>query len=157
MQNLNQYKGYLIIAGAFIIAVVFIYISAENELTSRENVIFQIFILTFTMWGSYINGQISKQNQEIEEIKPIAKRAFRRVFSIYQGISRMATIIEEEKYKTNKTKEHVLDMLQEIAIGQIYGANNAMDEWKDIIPDTVEEIMSEYKMKAGDKEKGWYK
>ena len=71
-------------------------------------------------------------------VEPHARSAFRRLISLYQSLSRVATIIEEEG-NGDATK---IEIVKAIVIEQIATANDALADWHDIVPESVEELRS---------------
>ncbi len=142
----------IIIAISVIISVIFIYIASIRELTELENILFQIFILATGIFGSYHYGKILKKKEISQEIKPYARPAFRRVLSLYGGLSRLAHQIETAREVSNKAGDlRLLDILEAIVTEQIATVNDTAQDWRDIIPEDVEELERNYVKKSLDK------
>lgn len=73
-----------------------------------------------------------------ELIKPYARAALRRVFSHNLGLSRLAHTIEEERDLTKDKR--TLDILEKMVIEQIWIASDAIEDWRDIIPQDVSSV-----------------
>ena len=73
-------------------------------------------------------------------IKPHARSAFRRVVSLYGGLSHLASMLDSARRSTNPESPcgPILDSLEAVVVEQIRTANDAMADWSDIVPDDVE-------------------
>jgi hypothetical protein len=133
------------------IAILFVVISLfKGNLTTTENILFQILMLGCGLTGSYYFGRNAAKQSAQDVIKPHAKSAFRRVLSLYYSLSRLAHKIEEYKikYKDDSDKEttkHVLEVLENMVIEQISTADDALEDWKDIVPEEVKMIIKDKK------------
>ena len=86
--------------------------------------------------GSYIFGLRASKDKVKEIIEPNARSAFRRLISLFRSLSRVARITESEKYD-DSTK---VEIIKAIVIEQIATANDALADWEDIVPKSVEEL-----------------
>ena len=72
---------------------------------------------------------------------PHARSAFRRLVTLYWGLSRALDIIRSSRnLKADKDYEVSLARLEEIIVGQISTADNALEDWKDIVPEEVKQL-----------------
>jgi len=135
-----------LIFGAVAVAVVFSVIAAKRPLTNLEAVLLQAFALGAGLLGSFIFGRQSAQKAAREVVKPHARSAFRRLWSLYQSLSRLAQAIEESKNANSssgdsiKTSYEYLPILQAIVTEQLSTADDALEDWRDLIPEDVEEL-----------------
>lgn len=138
----------LLILASLIVAVLFLAISSQRPLTNLENVLLQLFTLGLGLVGSFFIGRLSAREVALDIIKPHARSAFRRLLSLYNSLSRMARTIQEATEKTNPTSaEIVLANIESVVIEQIASADDALEDWRDIIPDDVEQIQKRIKKK----------
>lgn len=133
---------------AVIITGLMIYLAGQETLDQRDVLLFQSLALLTGLYGSYLVGVRSAKSAAEEMVKPHAKSAFRRVLSLYQGLSRVAQAIEQEQDNSSETRDKSLDLIQAIVIEQIATADYALEDWRDLIPDAVEEV--ERRLKAGE-------
>ncbi len=124
-----------------IFPVIFIVLSillaaTTRSLTEFEVVVFQILSLFCAIVGSYIFGRRTSIGKMNELVEPYARPAFRRLISLFKSLSRVAQITESDKYD-DSTK---LDIINVIVIEQIATASDALADWGDIVPDSVEEL-----------------
>ena len=143
LKNKNWILASLLILSSLGVAIFFIIIAAERTLTQLENVLLQIIILALGLLGSFLFGQISAKNIAKDIIKPHARSAFRRLLSLFNSLSRLATTIEYAKSTdiiSQKENAAILDKLSAIVTEQIATADDALEDWKDIVPEEVEQI-----------------
>ena len=73
----------------------------------------------------------------MELISPHARSAFRRVTALYNSLYRLSTRIE----RLNSDKpDNRLDLIQALVDEQIATGQDAIEDWRDIVPEEVEEI-----------------
>ena len=114
--------------------LLFGYNATQRPLTNVEAYIFQIFALFLGLTGSYVFGR------QAAVTGPHARSAFRRLVSLYRSIGRVANIIAEEEREDNATK---MKIIEAIVREQITTANDALADWQDIVPESVEELGQE--------------
>ena len=104
--------------------------------------------------ASYAYGRESALQAGKELIKPVAKSAFRRLNSLYQSLSRIGKAISEDRSRVEDAPEAlaVLDKLSAIVVEQIAQAGDAIEDWKDIVPEEVKLLQQQYTMIASQKE-----
>lgn len=148
---MNKLAGYIFIFIALIVAFSFTGMAMFRPLTGFESVLLQVISLFLGILGSYILGRESATNAGKELIKPHAKSAFRRLLSLYYGLSKIATVIQG--IRTQNTADQipmvVLDKLEVMVIDQIRTADDALDDWHDIVPEDVEQLQEEIKKRRG--------
>ena len=130
----------LILASIVILVIlgIFSYVSTIRTLTGLEWMIVQIFALVVGLFGSFIFGRQSATKAGREIIKPHARSAFRRLLSLYMSISRVANIIAMSK---NSEDSHgTLEKIEVIVIEQLATADDALEDWRDIVPEEVDEL-----------------
>lgn len=105
---------------------------------------FQVFSLGTGLLGSYVFGRESATESAKDFIKPHARSAFRRLLSLYSSLSRLALAIQSARPANNSEPLNyfVLDRLESIVIEQIATANDALEDWRDIVPNDVEELIA---------------
>ena len=117
------------------------YIAATRNLSGLESVLLQIIFLTIGIGVSFFIGRQSAQKAAKEIIKPHARSAFRRLISLYQSLQRVATTIESSRKSCCEEDYHVtLGKLEAIVTEQLTTADDALEDWRDIVPEDVNEI-----------------
>lgn len=77
MKNLNWVVAGLLIFVAIGISALVVYITTTRTLTPVESILWQVFVLTAGLAGSFIFGRQSAKEAAREMIKPHARSAFR--------------------------------------------------------------------------------
>ena len=101
----------------------------------------QIIFLSIGCSVSFFVGKKSVERAAKEVIKPHARSAFRRLLSLYHSLSRAATAIELAQISDSQENYQVaLARLEEIVTEQLSTADDALEDWRDIVPEDVEEL-----------------
>lgn len=142
MKNTKKVLPIILISASIAVATIFIIVASKQPLSQLEIVSFQVFILLLGLLGSFIFGQQSAINAAREIIKPHARSAFRRLLSLYNSLSRLASTIDHARSSNSNSMEEkaVLDKLEAIVTEQIATADDALEDWGDIVPDDVDEL-----------------
>ena len=137
----------LLILASVVVAAVFAVIASKRTLTQLESIMLQTFSLSAGLIGSFIFGKQSAKQAAKELIKPHARSSFRRLVFLYQSLSRLAIAIEKGKKNNNSDKKEgvVLDKIEAIVVEQIATADDALEDWRDIVPEDVEELYNKLK------------
>ena len=120
-----------------VLAVSFVALNFFRSVSAVENTLFQILISGTGLWGSYIFGRNSARAGALEVIKPHARAAFRRVFALYRSLYRLSVKIEDLK---GEGPDHRLDLIQALVNEHIATGEDAIEDWRDIVPEEVAEI-----------------
>jgi len=136
----NHLSIVLLFAVSAIIVFIFIYSSAMRELTTLENLMFQVIVLATSISGSVVLGRKLEQKEVGEIIKPYARPAFRKVMYLYGGLSRVAKEIQKGLDRPDDNSNNTLVVLKALVYEQICTVDDAMEDWRDIIPEDVEEL-----------------
>ena len=115
----------------------FVYISGNRVLSQLEITFFQVFILISGLGGSYLIGIQTSKTAAREMIKPHVRSAFRRVMSLYRALSQVAEVIDAPEPNNDAEK---ITTIKGIVVGQIYTADDALADWQDLDPESVEEL-----------------
>lgn len=120
---------------------VFVIIAAIRDLSSVENVLLQFIFLSIGCGVSYSVGKQSVEKAAKEMIKPHARSAFRRLIFLYLTLRRAAAAIESAQHSESQENHQViLARLEEIVTAQLLTADDALEDWNDIVPEDVEEL-----------------
>ncbi|ARO86648.1 hypothetical protein EBAPG3_002000 [Nitrosospira lacus] len=141
MLILERWLPIFLVLVALLVSVFSAYIVTQRTLTGLESVLLQSFTLIAGWVGSFFFGRQSAKDAARAIIKPHARSAFRRLISLYESLSRVATEIENS-HSTGGTKngEITLAKLEAIVIEQLATADHALEDWSDIVPDDVAEL-----------------
>ena len=120
-----------------VFAGVFIGLNFFRDLSPVEAALFQILTLGFGLIASYTFGRNSARDGALDVVGPHARAAFRRVTALYNSLYRLSTKIEELK---GEGPDHRLDLIQALVNEHISTGQDAMEDWRDIVPNEVSEI-----------------
>ena len=127
----------MLLAVCILLAGTVVGLTAFRNPTTFEVGLLQLLILATGLYGSYIFGKHSALAAAREVIKPHARGAFRRVTALYKSLHRLSERIEE--LKTNQYDPR-LDLIQALVNEQIVTGQDAMEDWRDIVPEEVAQI-----------------
>lgn len=141
MKTLERYPPIILVILAFIVTSFSVYVASIRTLTGLENTLLQAVALVFGLLGSFLFGRQSTRDAAKEILKPHARSAFRRLISLYESLSRVALEIENSKNNKESNSEKIaLAKLEAIVIEQLATADDALEDWRDIVPDEVAEL-----------------
>ena len=141
MKNLERLWPVLLILISLGVAIYFAYITTTRTLTGLESFLLQIFTLVTGLVGSFIFGRQSAREAARDIIKPLARSAFRRLLSLYLSLSRVANILaSSQDFESREDYEVMHAKLEGIVVEQLTTAGDALEDWRDIVPEDVEEL-----------------
>ena len=140
MKNLNIVAA-LLIAISIGVSILFAITATQRELNGLESTIWQVFTFTAGLSGSFIFGRQSAREAAREIIRPHARSAFRRVLFLYRSLARTsATIKLSQTPESDEDPQVTLAKLDTIVTEQLAAADDALEDWRDIVPDDVKEL-----------------
>ncbi len=138
---------------AFLIALGgMISVSSIRDLTQLENILFQIVTLATGLLGSYRFGRNAAKAAAYDVIRPHARASIRRILSLRDSLFRLSEWIED--YKTEGSFDYRLNVIQAIVNEQIPTGGSAVEDWRDIVPDDVDEILGSWPVRWGVEQNG---
>ena len=139
MKNIKYIVPVLIGLGILAL-IILVVIAATRDLSGLESVLLQIILLAIGSGISLFAGHRLAQ----QAAKPHARSAFRRLLSLYHGLSRAATAIESsQSSEPDGDYQVLLARLEEIVAYQLMTADDALEDWNDLVPEDVEELKQE--------------
>lgn len=141
MKYLERIGPALLLLFSIVISVILAYTATRRPLSGLESTLWQIFVFAAGLAGSFIFGRRSAREAAREMIKPHARSAFRRLIFLYLTLRRAATVVELAQHsESQENYQVVLARLEEIITAQLMTADNALDDWNDIVPEDVKEL-----------------
>lgn len=142
---MNRWTGLVFVGIAGAISVAFLILAYVRDLTALENTLLQITSLGLGLWGSYLMGKESAKEAARDLIKPHARSAFRRLISLYKSLSRLAYAIQTSRDSVagNVQAIAVLDRLEAMVTEQIGTADDALEDWNDLVPDEISTLKTQ--------------
>ena len=126
----------LVVLGSTIISVLL-----ASTLNLSSDVLLQVIFLSIGCGVSYSVGKQSVEKAAKEMIKPHARSAFRRLIFLYLTLRRAAAAIESAQHsESQENYQVILARLEEIVTAQLLTADDALEDWNDIVPEDVEEL-----------------
>ena len=120
--------------------------ATQRVFTGLESIGFEVFTLFTGITSSYFFSRQSAKNEAQAIIKPHARSAIRRLRSLYSSLGRVDATIQD--CKSSRDYQVTLVRLEEIAFAQIVTADDALEEWADVVPEDVAELRK--KLLTGD-------
>ena len=148
MKNLYWLLAAVLILVAIGVSIFVMYITTTRTLTAVESILWQVFVLAAGLAGSFIFGRQSAKEAAREMIKPHARSAFRRLVSLYESLSRASTAIQlTESSESSENIRVTIAKLDAIVTEQLNTADDALEDWRDIVPEDVEELKQKLESK----------
>ncbi len=144
MKNLNWVPAASLIFIALAVSALVVYISTTRALTAVESIIWQVFALTAGLAGSFIFGRQSAREAAKEILKPHARGAARYLVSLYKSISRARSVAAVELPQGFESYQHysvIRAYLTAIFTEQLATADDALENWRDILEEEVEDLI----------------
>lgn len=139
MQSVERLAPPLLVFMSIGFLLLFGYNATRRPLTNMEAYVFQTFALLAGLGGSYVFGR------QATVTGPHARSAFRRLASLYGSMGRVADIIAEEEREDEATK---MKIIEAIVTEQITTLDDALADWQDVVPESVEELRRELRRKT---------
>lgn len=153
------WSGPLALVGAVAVSIFKIWLSGERSLSQTELALFDALTLVISVIGAIWIGQQVEQGQARQLIGPHGRSAFRRATSIFQALRRFERQIQtqRESLPTRTVDGRVDVAIVEMAFDvfaaqvgeQVMAASHAMEDWRDIVPEDVEEMERQARERQG--------
>ncbi len=131
--------------------VVFATIAAIRDLTSVENVLFQLIFLFIGCSVSYWVGQKSIKKAAEEIVKPHARSAARYLISLNKSIARvriLATMGLPQRFEA-EADYHVIRGAIIATLGeQLVATDDALENWRDTLEEELEDLIQKLQEEA---------
>ena len=118
-----------------------IIVASIRDLTSLEIIMFQVLTLGVGLFGSFWLGRFSAMEAARDVVRPHARSALRTILSLHDSLSRLSGRIEEFK---GEGADHRLDIIQSTIHEQIPIGRSAVEDWRDVVPDDVDEVLKRW-------------
>ena len=136
-KTLKKLLPYVVLLLLSVFVLVFIWLISLRDPTTFESLLFQLIVLVIGLLGSYIFGKNSARAGALEVVRPHARSAFRRVRALYLSLYLLSERIEEMK---EEKPDYRLDIIQALVHEHIRTGQDALEDWRDIIPVEIKEI-----------------
>ena len=122
--------------------VAMIVVSSLRDLSQLEALLFQVVTLGTGLAGSYRFGRNAAKDAADDMIRPHARAATRRMLSLRDSLYGLSRRIEG--YKIDQYSDNRMDVIQAIIDEQIPTGRSAVEDWRDIVPADVDEILQNW-------------
>lgn len=113
----------------------------EQALAKRDSLLLQLLGIIVGLMGSAWVGRKSAREAGREYMRAHSRAAFRQLVFLYRSFAEVARIIETPQESDSHHEYQVtLAELKGIVFGQLATADSALEQWKDIVPEDVEEL-----------------
>ena len=119
------------------VVITMIIVSSGRSLSSLEEILFQVVILGTGISASWRIGRSSSISAAQETMRLHARPAFRTVLTLYESLSRLSLQIHVYNEELSDSR---LETVESIVNEQIEIGRSALEDWRDIVPEDVEEI-----------------
>jgi len=140
----------LLAASALLPASLMIVVVSRRPLTPLEAALFQVLIMVLGFVGTFMLGRVAAKSAAMENTRVVAGGALRRVVTLYRSLQSLAVVIEDRrKFLRHQSNDghvpaaHVeaaLDHIFSQASIQLLAAGDAVEDWRALVPEAVEEI-----------------
>ena len=124
----------------FVIAIVaMVVVSSIRQLSQLEVVLLQVVTLGTGLAGSYRFGRNAAREAALDVVRPHARSAVRRLLSLRDSLYRLSARIEQ--YKVDPDYDVRFDLVQAIIDEQLPNGRSAVEDWRDVATEDVDEII----------------
>ena len=136
--NLTLVAALALIAISILVAFYMIVESSNRDLTSLETTLFQVVVMVVGLSGSFIFGRLTAAESARETARLHARHAFRRVLELYDSLDSLSVRI---RIYRRRRRSGDLAVIHAIVYEQMAIVLSTIEDWRDIIPEDVEELM----------------
>ena len=129
------------IGGAIALAVTMVVVSAFRPLSTLETALWQLISMAAGLYGSYLLGQRAARESAMDLLRLHARSAVRRLLAIRASWHRLSHRIEEFQLEERDPR---LEVIQAIVEERSTIADSAIEDWRDVAADEVEEVVSSW-------------
>ena len=134
-KNLKWIVPVLICVGILVLSTL-IYMATRTS-SGLTSVLLQLFSLVISSGISIFGGHLLSQRRSQRTGKPHARSALRRLITLYNNLSRAGYALQSLPKETVEDYRVLLTQLEEIIVEQLFAADDAIEDWADIIPEEV--------------------
>ena len=128
----------IIVVGAVALAVAMVVVSAIRPLSTLELILWQVVSLLLGLSGSYWFGRNAARDSARDVIRPHARSAVRSLLGLRDSLRALSHRIEDYQ---DEDEDYRLEVIQAIVEEQMPVSDSAIEDWRDITPEDVAEII----------------
>ena len=142
MKHLERVGPLLLLISSITVSIILAYTATKRTLTGLESTLWQIFVFAGGLAGSFIFGRQSARDTAKEILKPHARNAGRYLISLYKSITRAVLVVEPlRNFESHENYLIIRAYLIAIFTEQLATADDALENWRDILEDEVEDLI----------------
>jgi len=132
----------VVLMGTAVAAIAVVLVIADRRsLSSLEQLLFQVLILIASLLGAYLFGLHASRKSKEWALRQYARAAFRRVLTLYRSLTRLAELLAREDSEDSEgMASTTLASLRATVVEQLGTIHDALEDWRDIIPQDVRDI-----------------
>ena len=160
-------RGAALVAVSIGLGILTVYVGTRTHPNTFATLLLQAITLVFSTYGAYVFAKASVEDAARALVTPHARSAFRRVRSIYEALGRLLDLIDRQSVNFNVARKpsvpDTLDyetvrltmlMLERIITEQVSTVDDALDDWRDLVPDEVQQIEDQARRRRNDRDGG---
>lgn len=143
---------------AVVLQVLTVVVGVQKDPNTLATLILQGVTFALGITGSYIFGRASAAEAARDIVRPHARASFRRAVSLYRALDRQRATLSvvynglKDEARQDGNGVMVVDLsvarwaiigVQNLVIEQIGTAADALEDWKDLVPEEVETFTRE--------------
>jgi hypothetical protein len=142
-----------LVAASIGLGILTVYVGTRKTPNTFATLLLQAITIVFSTYGAYVFAKASVEGAARALVTPHARSAFRRVRNIYEALGRLLDLIDRQSANFEMTRRpgmpDTLDyetvrltmlMLESIVTEQINTVDDALEDWRDLVPDEVQQI-----------------
>jgi hypothetical protein len=136
-----SWPGFLLGIVAAALAVLTVVIGVRTPPNTLATSLLQAFTFILGVLAAYIFAKASAEGAARELVRPHARSAFRRQKGLYMGLGRLIDEIDLQIASLEDENSRLsLKILRVMIIEQLGMSGDALDDWRDLVPDEVEQL-----------------
>lgn len=130
-----------------------LFLTSGPEFSEREDGLLQLIFLAVGIFYSFVAGRRSARAAAADLLRPKGRSAVRTIRSLVAGIHGFSLAVDGERESIRAIAaesedlvplihvEHALNVVQSRIEGELRTAGNALEDWRDVVPDEVESVL----------------
>jgi hypothetical protein len=126
---------------ALALAVLTVIVGVHTPSNPLATSLLQAFTFILSVLAAYIFAKASADAAAKDLVRPHARSAFRRQKGLYMGLGRLIDEIDAQmSVQTDENSRLGLKVLRVMIIEQLGMSGDALDDWRDLVPDEVAKL-----------------
>ena len=142
MKHLERIGPALLLLFSIGISIILAHTATKRTLSGLESMLWQIFAFGGGLAGSFIFGRQSAREAAREILKPHARNAARHLISLYRSVTRASAVIGPPRNFESHENYHIIRAYLIGIFGeQMATADDALENWSDILGEELEDLI----------------